>query len=104
MSHEHYGAPCTVSRCGDNRRETKVLAAYDAEKHRPTRAARLSASQEVKHALAGRYLIGLRQCDERYMGKLKSGDLFGAEIEDALRVLIKEAIREIDPNLLLDYA
>jgi hypothetical protein len=91
-----------VPRCGNNRHEPQVLAAYDPDRHRPTKAARLSASAEVKHALAGRYLIGLRECEERYMGKLKSGDLFGAEVEDALRMLIKEAIREIEPNLLLD--
>lgn len=76
----------------------RVLAAYDPARHRlpPVQ----EAPEPQRYLLAARLLIALQEADVRYIGKLRAQDILGAEVEDALRLLIRQTIREIDPLLL----
>jgi hypothetical protein len=101
-THTHYGHICHVPSCAaEGGKEGRVLARYDAKRHRKPPIEQLeSAPVTARRAMAGRLLIAHEECTVRYNTKLRVGDLFGAQVEDALRMWIREGIRAACPEML----
>lgn len=85
----------------DRRKEPRVLAAYDGNSraNRDLRAALAAAPDETKTAHLGLLFIGLNEADERYAAALAGGFLFGAQVEDTVRLLLRREIREVQTQL-----
>jgi len=79
-----------------------TLARYDAQDPRNiefhnirAKAAQDAERQDAVIQDLGLLEMALNDIDDRYMNYLKAGNFFSAQIEDRLRLLVKQEIREI---------